>query len=337
MKLKDLKDIIGGSIRGDSEVEIRGVSNIKEANEGDITFIADKKYLNDVYGTKASAVISGEEIKEISASQLIVDDPYFAFAKALEVFYKKPYASLGVSDKAFIGADVAFGKDVSIHPLSYIGSRVIIGDRVTISPGVYIGDDVSIGNDAVIYPNVTIRENVKIGKGAIIHPGTVIGSDGFGYIQKEGKSYKIPQVGSVIIEDDVEIGSSVTIDRATVGNTIIGEGTKIDNLVQIAHNVKIGRNCLIVAQVGISGSAEIGDNVVLGGQTGVRDHVRIGSRAMIGARSGVVHDIPEARIFSGYPAMPHKEWLRAQSIYAKLPEILRRLQELERNKSKEGG
>ncbi len=337
MKLRDLKDIIGGSIKGDTEVEIRGVSNIKEANEGDITFLADKKYLSDVYSTKASAVISSEEIKEISASQLIVDDPYFAFAKALEVFYKKPYLSLGVSDKAFIGADVVFGRDVTVYPSAYIGNRVLIGDNVTVSPGVYIGDDVSIGASAIIYPNVTIRENVKIGKSVIIHPGTVIGSDGFGYIQKEGKSYKIPQVGGVIIGDDVEIGSCVTIDRATVGNTVIGAGTKIDNLVQIGHNVKIGRNCLIVAQVGISGSAEIGDGVILGGQAGVRDHVRIGSRAMIGARSGVTQDIPEARIFSGYPAIPHKEWLKAQSIYAKLPEILRRLQELERQRSKEGG
>jgi UDP-3-O-[3-hydroxymyristoyl] glucosamine N-acyltransferase len=330
MKLKEIADLIGGRIIGNPEIEITGVSGIREARHGDITFLADKKNIKDIYNTNASAVIVRDEIEGLSTSMLIVNNPHLAFAKALEVFYTKPFKSLGISNKAIIGDNVDFGDNVTVYPLVYISSNITIGARVTIFPGVYIGDRVSIGEDSIIYPNVTIRENVTIGKRVIIHSGTVIGSDGFGYVLEKGKHYKIPQVGGVIIEDDVEIGANVTIDRATTGNTIVGSGTKIDNLVQIAHNVKIGKNCIIVAQVGIGGSVEIGDGVILAGQVGVRDHVKIGSGVKIGAQSGIVHDIPDNEAFSGTPAIPHKTWLRAQSIYAKLPEYIKRLQELEK-------
>jgi len=330
MKLRELRDLIGGEILGNPEVDITGVSGINEARQGDITMLAERKSLKEIGGINASAIITREEIKGIGASMLIVDNPYLTFARALEVFYKKPFKSLGVSSEAIIGTDVSFGEDVTVYPLTYISNRVTLGSRVTILPLVYIGEDVSIGDDTIIYPAVTIRENVKIGRRVIVHSGTVIGSDGFGYVQEKGRHYKIPQVGGVIIEDDVEIGANVTIDRATIGNTIIGSGTKIDNLVQIAHNVKIGRNCIIIAQVGIGGSVEIGDGVVLAGQVGVRDHVKIGDRVMVGAQSGVGGDIPEGQAFSGTPAIPHKEWLRAQGIYAKLPELVKRLRELER-------
>ena len=311
-------------------MEITGVSGIKEAQEGDITFLTDKKSLNEISGLNASAVIVKEEMKDLAVSMLIVDNPQYIFARALEIFYVKPYHPSGVSDKAFIGNDVHMGDDVSVQALAYINDNVILGARVTVSPGVFIGKGVSIGDGSVIYPNVTIRENVRIGKKVIVHSGTVIGSDGFGYVSEKGIHYKIPQVGRVIIEDSVEIGANVCIDRATVENTIIGCGTKIDNLVQIAHNVKIGKNCLILGQTGISGSVEIGDGVVLAGQVGVRDHVKIGSRAMVGAQSGIGNDIPDGQIYSGSPAIPHKTWLRSQTIYAKLPEYVKRLQELER-------
>ncbi|GBD95294.1 UDP-3-O-acylglucosamine N-acyltransferase [bacterium BMS3Abin06] len=330
MKLKELADLTGGRISGNPDLEITGVSGIKEAQEGDITFFTDKKTLNGISGLNASAVIVKEEIKELAASMLIVDNPQYVFARALEIFYVKPYNPSGISDKAFIGNDVHMGDDVSVHALAYINNNVILGARVTVSPGVFIGEGVSIGDDSIIYPNVTIRENVKIGKKVIVHSGTVIGSDGYGYVQEKGIHYKIPQVGGVIIEDSVEIGANVCIDRATVENTIIGCGTKIDNLVQIAHNVKIGKNCLILGQAGISGSVEIGDRVVLAGQVGVRDHVKIGSRAMAGAQAGIGNDIPDGQIYSGSPAIPHSTWLRSQTIYAKLPEYVKRLQELER-------
>jgi len=329
MKLGKIADLINAKIVGDSEIEITGACGIKEAKNGDITFLADKKNIKYIHTTDASAIIVRDEIKESPKSMLIVDNPHLAFAKVLEIFYKKPFAPLGISDKAVIGKDVNLGENVTIYPLAYISNNINIGARVIIFPGVYIGEGVSIGDDSIIYPNVTIRENVIIGKRVIIHAGTVIGSDGFGYVFEKGQHYKIPQIGGVVIEDDVEIGANVTIDRATTGNTLIGSGTKIDNLVQIGHNVKIGKNCIIIAQVGIGGSVEIGNNVILAGQVGIRDHVKISDNVKVGAQSGVAHDIPRDEIFSGTPAIPHKTWLRAQNIYNKLPNYIKRLKELE--------
>ena len=336
MKLRELADLTGGRISGDPDLEITGVSGIKEAKEGDITFLINRKILNEVSGLKASAVIVKEEMEELPGSLLIVDNPQYVFARALEIFCLKPYAPSGVSDKAVVGRDVHLGADVSIHPLACVSDNVTLGDRVTLSPGVYIGEGTSIGNDSIIYSNVTIRENVRIGQKVIVHSGTVIGSDGFGYVLEKGVHYKIPQVGGVIIGDNVEIGANVTIDRATTGNTVIGSGTKIDNLVQIAHNVKIGKNCMLISQLGIAGSAEMGDGVVLAGQVAIRDHVKIGSGAMVGAQSGVAGDIPDGQIYSGSPAIPHRTWLRAQNIFSKLPEYIKRLQEIERKLIKEG-
>ena len=332
MRLRELSELVGGKVIGDAEVDITGVAGLKDAGKGEITFLAYKKNLQDVQTTNASALITKEGMikgGEFSGSLLIVENPYLIFAKALEVFYKKPFKSFGVSNKAVIGSDVSLGKDISIYPLAYIGDKVLIGERVTIFPNVFIGDGVSIGDDTVLYPNVTIREGVKIGSRVIVHAGAVIGSDGFGYVQDKGGPYKIPQVGGVIIEDNVEIGAGVTVDRATVGDTIIGSGTKIDNLVQVGHNVKIGNDCIIIAQAAIGGSVEIGDGASISGQAAIRDHFKIGSRVMIVAQSGIGGDIPDGQIFSGSPAIPHKDWLRAQSIYAKLPEMLRRLRELE--------
>lgn len=330
MKLKELADLIGGRISGDQGIEITGAAGMNEAEHGEITFLADRKHLRDILNTKASAVIAREAIEGLAAGVLISDNPYFTFARALEVFYVKPFKPLGVSDKATVCSGASFGENVSIHPNVYISSNVVIGPRVIVFPGVFIGEGTSVSDDSVIYPNSTIRENVKIGRKVIIHAGAVIGADGFGYVFEKGMHYKIPQVGGVIIEDNVEIGANVTIDRATTGNTIIGSGTKIDNLVQIGHNVIIGKNCIIVSQVGISGSVEIGDGVVLAGQVGIRDHVKIGNGAMAGAQSGISGDIPEGQIYSGTPAIPHKIWLRAQSIYSKLPEYIKRLHEIER-------
>ena len=336
MKLKEVAKQTGGRIIGDTDVEISGVSGIEEAKHGDIAFIAHRTKIPPVSSINASAIIAKEEIKGLSASILLVDNPQLAFARVLEIFHKKPYRPQGISNKAVIGNNVNLGENITIHPYAFISDNSVIGANAVIFPNVYIGDSVVIGDNSIVYPNVTIREGVKIGRKVIIHSGTVIGSDGFGYVNEEGKHHKIPQVGGVIIDDDVEIGSNVTIDRATTGNTLIGCGTKIDNLVQIAHNVKIGKHCIIVGQTGISGSVEIGNNTVMGGQTGVRDHVKIGNGVMIGAGSGILHDIPDGQIFSGYPAIPHKKWLRAQGIYSKLPEYIKRLHKLEKKANKEG-
>ncbi len=331
MKLREIAGIIGGRILGDPDVEITGVSGINEAKPGDITFLSGKKKSFDLSGIKASAVIVKEEIKDPApANMLIVDNPYLAYAKALELFYKKPYKPSGVSSKAIIGDNVSFGNDVSIYPLAYVSSNAQIGSRVAIFPGVYIGEGVIVGDDSVIYPNVSIIEGTRIGRRVTVHSGTVIGSDGFGYVPVSGTYYKIPQVGGVVIEDEVEIGANVTIDRSTTGDTIIGFGTKIDNSVHIAHNVKIGKHCIIVAKVGIAGSVEIGDGVIIGGQAGVLEHIKIGNGAKISAGAGITEDIPEGQIISGYPSMPHKAWLRSQSNLRRLPEYIKRIHELER-------
>jgi UDP-3-O-[3-hydroxymyristoyl] glucosamine N-acyltransferase len=335
MKLRDLADIVDGRVVGDPETDITGVSGFKEAKEGDITFYAGGKDLQYILNTKASAVIAKNKIKNLSKSMIVVDNPHLAFARALEAFYKKPLKPAGISKEAFSGEHVKLGEDVSIYPLTFIGNNVTIGNRTTIFPYVYLGDNVTIGDDSCIYPHVTVMEKVRIGQNVIIHSGTVVGSDGFGYVKEGEKHHKILQVGSVVIGNDVEIGAGVTIDRATTGDTVIGNGTKIDNLVQIAHNVKIGSNCIIIAQTAIGGSAEISDGVIIAGQVGVRDHVRIGKGAMVGAQSGIGHDIPDGQIFSGSPAIPHKTWLRAQGIYSKLPEYIKRLQALEKKTGKE--
>lgn len=330
MKLKELVNLLGAELRGDPEIEINAAAGIEDAQEGDVTFISNRKYADALLRSKASAVIAREEVQGITAATIISPNPLFAFAKALEVLHSRPAAAHGISDRAVVCSGVHFGQGVTIFPNAYISSGVTIGSGVTVYPGVFIGEGSSIGDDSLIYPNVTIRERVRIGKKAIIHAGTVIGADGFGYVPEKGEHYKIPQVGGVIIGDNVEIGANVTIDRATTGNTMIGSGTKIDNLVQIAHNVKIGRNCIIVAQVGIAGSTTIGDNVILAGQAGVRDHLRIGNGVMIAAQSGVVHDVPDNEVYSGTPALPHSTWLRAQAIFSKLPEYIKRLQDIER-------
>jgi UDP-3-O-[3-hydroxymyristoyl] glucosamine N-acyltransferase len=234
----------------------------------------------------------------------------------------------GISGDAIVSEKAVIAKDVSIFPFSYIADGVTVGPGTVVYPYVFIGENTTVGEGCVLYPHVTLREGVTIGNRVIIHSGTVIGSDGFGYVFHEGRHYKIPQVGGVILEDDVEIGSNASIDRATTGNTIIGKGTKIDNLSQIAHNVKIGQHSIIVAQVGIGGSTEIGDYVTLAGQVGVADHTVVESGTMIGAQSGIVGHIAKGA-YSGSPAIPHRDWLRAQALYAKLPEMQKKIREIE--------
>ncbi len=335
MKLNELADLIGGTVSGDPDAEITGVSGIGDSKEGDITYLLDEKGLKEITTLSASALIVKRKLKELPVNFLISDNPQFTFARALEVFYSKPFKASGVSEKAHIGRNVNMGHDVSIHPNALVSDNVSLGSRVTISSGTFIGEGTSIDDGSFIYPNTTIRENVRIGRNVIVHSGAVIGSDGYGYVPEKGQHYKIPQVGGVIIEDNVEVGANVCIDRATVGNTTIGEGTKIDNLVQIAHNVRIGKNCLIVAQAGISGSVELGDWVIIAGQVGIRDHVKVGSKAIVAAQSGIGNNIPEGQVYSGSPAIPHSKFLRAQSLFMKLPEIVNRVRSLEKKILKE--
>ena len=338
MKLKDFAEIVKGVIHGDPDIEITGVSGIMDAHEGDITFVSSAKYLKHASESKASCIIVKEPIPDMKTSQLCTPNPLFAFAKAIECFYPGVSFQPGISEKAIISGRVQFGKGVSVYPFAYLSDDISIGEGTVIRPGVFIGEKTEIGKHCIIHPNVVIREGVTIGDRVIIHSGTVIGSDGYGYTFEKGEHYKIPQVGGIIIEDDVEIGSNVSIDRATIGDTVIGKGTKIDNLVQIAHNVKIGEKSLIMALVAIGGSSEIGSYVTIGGQSALADHTVVDSGTMIAGQSGLFGHVPKG-IYSGTPAIPHKNFLRSQVIFAKLPEIYKKIRELENkiNRLEKGG
>ncbi len=328
MKLREIASLIDGRIIGDKEIEITGVSGISDVKEGDITFLSSTRLLNELKKSRAAAVILKETVAGLEKPSIVVKNPQYAFAKLLSHFYAKPHPYKGIHKNAYVSDNANIGQNVTIYPFAYIADGASIGSGTVVYPGVFIGEKSTIGENCLIYSNVTIREGVTIGSSVIIHAGAVIGSDGFGYVFEQGAHQKIPQVGGVIIEDNVEIGSNVTIDRATTGNTTICKGTKIDNLVQIGHNVQIGKNVILVSQVGIAGSSKIGDSVILGGQVGVADHTVIESGTMVGAKGGVMGEIKHG-IYSGMLPMPHKEWLKAMAIFAKLPEINKKIRELE--------
>ncbi len=329
-RLKEIAEWVGGTVVGDEEVEISGVGSIEEARPGEITFIAHPKYLPKLETTQASAIIVSKEVPQASKPLLCVANPYLAFVKVLHLFFQKVYQPRGIDPRAWISPTAHLGKDLTIYPFVYIGERCQIKDRVILYPGVYVGEDSLIEEDSILYPNVSIYPNTVIGKRVILHSGVVVGSDGFGYVKEGKRNIKIPQMGRVVIEDDVEIGSNTTIDRATLGATIIRRGVKIDNLVQVAHNVVIGEDSIIVAQVGISGSTKIGSNVTLAGQVGVVDHVEIGDNVIVGAQSGVAYDLAPNQAYTGSPPLPHREFLRAISVFPKLPEMRKTLLEIEK-------
>ncbi len=329
MKLYELKDLFPCEVIGNEEIEITGVSGISDAHEGDITFLSDRKWLKEIENNKATAVIVKEVIEGLQKPQVKTKNPQYAFAKLLAYFYVKPHPCKGVGKNAFVSESASVAQSATIYDFAYISDKATIGASSVLYPGVFVGEGSSIGEECLIYPNVTIREGVSIGNRVIIHPGAVIGADGFGYVFEEGAHQKIPQVGGVIIEDDVEIGANTTIDRATTANTVIGRGTKIDNLVQVAHNVQVGRNVIFVAQVGIAGSTRIGDGVIIGGQAAVADHANIEAGTMIVGQSGALGEVKRG-IYSGSPIQPHRDWLRSSVIFTKLPEMKKKLEELEK-------
>ncbi len=330
MKLRQLADILGAELSTPSDVDIVGVASVHDAAEGQITFIIGKQYLADLESSHASAALVPLDMPDMAMPVLRVQNPRLAFARTLELFHVAPYRAKGISEKACIGTEVTIGKDPSIHPLAVVDDHANIGDRVTVYPGAYIGIGSSIGDDSVIHANVTIGNNISIGKRVIIHAGTVLGSDGFGFVTDGGRHHKIPQVGGVIVEDDVEIGGNCTIDRATMGNTLIKQGSKLDNQVHIAHNVTIGEHCLLAGQVGIAGSSTLGDYVVFGGQVGVADHTVVGDRVMAGGQAGITKDVAPNQMIAGNKAMPLRDWLKVQAVLPKLPELKKRIADLER-------
>ncbi|MEA3485729.1 MAG: UDP-3-O-(3-hydroxymyristoyl)glucosamine N-acyltransferase [Candidatus Aerophobetes bacterium] len=329
--LEELAKLVQGKVKGDKKVRIYGVGSAEDAKEGQITFAVSDKFLNKASESQASAVLVPSGIKEFPKPVIQVKNPRLAFAKVLELFAPQAQRFSGVHPTAIIGRNVKIGKDVVTGPYVVIGNETKLNDNVYLSTGVYLGNRVIIGKDSFIHPRVSILDGTVIGKKVIIHSGAVIGSDGFGFIRKEDGSYhKIPQIGRVVIGDEVEIGANVTIDRATVGETRIGAGCKIDNLVHIAHNVTLGKNVIIVALVGVSGSSTLGDGVVLAGQAGVTEHVKIGDNVIVAAKSGVTKDIPPNSFVSGFPARPHSEQKRIKAIINHLPDLLKRIKRLEK-------
>ncbi len=331
-RLKEIARLIGGDLEGDGETLISGICGIKEAKPGDLTFIANSKYLHLLGSTKASAVITSREVKRSPKPIIRTENPSLAFAKLASqwldpvIQHHRP----GVSPQAVIGKRVRLGKEVTILPFTVIEDDVAIGDRTVLYSHCYVGRHAWIGNDCLIYPNVSVRERVQVGHRVIIHSGTVLGSDGFGFATVAGVHHKIPQIGTVVIEDDVEIGANVTIARARFEKTVIGKGTKIDNLVQIAHNVVTGSNCMIVAQAGISGSTLLGSNVVLAGQAGIVGHITIGDNVMVGAQSGVSKSVPPNTSVWGYPAKPLAKAKRINAAVQRLPELHKAMEALQR-------
>ena len=331
--LAEVAEYLEGELVGDPATGIVGVAAIEDAQTGELTFLANPKYAPFLRTTSASAVIVGRDTNTegIKIPLIRHANPYLAFARAVELFVdvKKVYPE-AVHPTAVLAEDVNLEKGVHIGPYVVLDKGVRLKRNSTVLAGSFIGANSSVGEGSLVYPNVTIRENVEIGKKVIIHSGTVIGSDGFGYAKEKGIHRKVPQIGGVKIEDDVEIGANVTIDRAALGVTRIGRGSKIDNLVQIGHNVDIGKNCIIVGQVGISGSTRVGNDTILAGQVGLVGHIKIGNRVVIGAQSGVTKDVPDGTTIFGCPAREIHETKRIEAHLSRLDLYVQRLREVER-------
>ncbi|HTF92782.1 MAG TPA: UDP-3-O-(3-hydroxymyristoyl)glucosamine N-acyltransferase [Verrucomicrobiae bacterium] len=334
--LGELAKLVGGQVFGDSSILISKVAAIDEAGVGEISFLSNPRYQRFLSQCRASAVIvppgiARESRSPAHLSYLEAASPYLAFAKILQLFFPTPEFDAGVSLNAHVDVSAKLAAGITVGPNVYVGPRARIGRGSVIFPGVFIGADVQIGSDCVLHPNVVIRESCRIGDRVILHAGVVIGSDGFGYAVEGGARIKIPQIGIVDIGDDVEIGANSTVDRATLGRTIIGRGTKIDNLVQVAHNVSVGEDSVFAAQVGIAGSTRIGKNVTLAGQVGVGNHLEIGDGATIGPKSGVARSVEPYAVLSGWvEASPHRQWLRAMMLLPELPRLWRSVKNLEK-------
>lgn len=328
--LKELAAYVGGTVQGDENLTVNGLAPLENAGPDTITFLANPKYAAKVADTKAGAVLMAHGGERYGRNTIEVANPYLGFAKLLTLFYVKPHPPLGILQGANIGAAVTLGDNISIYPGACIGNNASIGARTVIHSGAVVYEGAVIGEDCVIHANATVRERCRIGNRCIIQPGAVIGSDGFGYAPDGSSYYRIPQIGIVIVEDDVEIGANTCIDRAALEVTLIKRGTKLDNLVQVAHNCQIGEDCMIVSQVGISGSTKIGNHVTLAGQVGVAGHLSIGDNVMVGAQSGVPSSLAADAGYSGSPTMPHKEWLRAMAVIHRLPELKKTVNALEK-------
>lgn len=327
----EIAALVGGRVVGEASTPITGLSGIREAGKGDLTFVSDSRYERHLCDTKAAAVLVRTDISECPRPLIQVEDPYAAFCFIAQHFRPEdPPMQRGIHPSAVIGRNVEIGRDVSIGAHVFVGDHTTLGDESVVYPNVYIGANCRIGARTLIYPNVSIRERVEIGARCILHSGAVIGSDGFGFVFKDGRHEKIAQTGIVVLGDDVEVGANAAIDRATFGKTVIGDGTKIDNLVQIGHNTVIGKHCILCGKVGISGSVVIGDYVTVAAAAGIAGHVEIGERSVVAGFSGVTKSIPPGSVVSGFPAVDHTMEKRLKASIRRLPDALRAIRTLEK-------
>ncbi|HEX7848055.1 MAG TPA: UDP-3-O-(3-hydroxymyristoyl)glucosamine N-acyltransferase [Chitinophagaceae bacterium] len=326
--------LINGKVEGDPNIAVASFGKIEEAKEGELSFLANPKYEEYLYSTKASVIIINDNFilkQTVNATLIRVPDAYSAFATLLSKYQEIVQQQLsGIQEPSYIAKTATYGQNVFIGAFAYLGENVKIGDNTKIFPNAYIGNNVTIGNNSIIHPGVKIYHDCRIGNNVIIHGGTIIGSDGFGFApQADGSFKKVPQIGNVVIEDNVEIGANTTIDRATIGSTLIKAGAKLDNLIQIAHNVEVGHSTVIAAQAGISGSTKIGNGVMIGGQAGIVGHIQLGDGAKVNAQSGVSKSIEPGKAVTGSPAYDYTSALRSQAVNRRLPELEKRIKELE--------
>jgi len=332
MKLSELCTILQGELVGNGDIEIKNLAKIQDAKDGDLTFLANPKYAKYLDSTKASAVLVTNADKILNIAHIIVDDPYLSFQKALHIIYPiNNHRFKGIHSSVLIGENANIAKSANIGPMVYIGSNVQIGENTTIYPGCVIIDGAKIGRDCLIFSNVSVYYDCEIHDNVIIHSGVVIGSDGFGFAPSGKKYDKIPQVGKVVIESDVEIGANCAIDRATIGETRISKGCKLDNLVQIAHNVIVEKNTVIAAQSGVAGSSKIGEHVAFGGQVGVTGHIEVGDNAILAAQSGISKNVPEGEVMFGTPAIPLNKQKKIEVISRHLPEMHKKFKIMEKS------
>jgi UDP-3-O-[3-hydroxymyristoyl] glucosamine N-acyltransferase len=331
LTLEELAGLLGCSFAGDGRILLTGVANLKDAREGDLVFFSQEKLRDQFESTRAAAAIVLPEEKFTRLPLIFSSEPHPTFVRAVNLFFKPYRPRPGIHPLAQVSSTARIGKDVSVGAFALVGSKVEIGNGTVIFPHATVYPGVKIGNHCLIHSQVSLREGVSLGDRVILHNGVVIGSDGYGYLQTESKSHtKIPQAGGVTIEDDVEIGANTTVDRAALGHTIIRRGTKIDNLVQIAHNVEIGENSLIISQVGIGGSSRIGKNVILAGQAGIPDHIHIGDNAIVLAKTGITKDIPEGALVSGSPHLDARVWRKAWAVIPQLYDLIKEVKRLKK-------
>jgi UDP-3-O-[3-hydroxymyristoyl] glucosamine N-acyltransferase len=329
LQLHVIAERLGCRLDGDGTIEINRVTGIEDAGPGDLTFFANPKYAAELRATRASAVIAGEKVDGVPCAVLRAANPYLTFARALELLSEAWRPPAGVHEHALVEAGASVAPDASIGPFAVVGERARIGARTIVHPHTVIAREAVIGDDCVIHARVSIRERVTLGNRVVVQDGAVIGSDGFGFARAaDGTHHKIPQIGGVVIEDDVEIGANTAIDRPAVGETRIRAGAKIDNLVQIAHGVTVGRNAVLAGQVGVAGSSTIEDDVTLAGQVGVAGHITIGKGTIATAQTGIPNSVDPGSFVSGYPAIANRDWLKSSAVFRKLPELRKQLADL---------